>query len=269
MVHTLPIMGDAMPYALVTGASSGIGLHVAEELARRGFDLVLVARSPEQLAERKAVLERTYAIRVAVLACDLAAPDAGAQLYRAVRGAHAVPDILVNNAGFGAFGSFHVADGANLQRLIHLNVLTLTSLMHQVLPDMRARGSGRILNVASCAAFAPGPLMAVYFATKAYVLHLSEAVAEECAGSGVTVTALCPGSTTTDFHRTAGFPEDSWLFAPPVAARAESVARYGVRALLAGRRIAIPGFSNRLVVFALRVVPRRLAVILAHRALRH
>ena len=258
-----------MPYALVTGASTGIGLHLAEELARRGFDLVLVARSTELLAELKARIERSCPVRVSLLASDLAAPDAGVALYRELRATHPVPDLLINNAGVGAFGPFHEADGESLQRLIQLNVLTLTCLMRLVLPDMRARGSGRVLNVASCAAFAPGPLMAVYFATKAYVLHLSEAVAQECAGSGVTVTALCPGSTMTEFHRTAGFPTDSWLFAPPVAARPEIVARYGVTALLAGRRIAIPGFTNRLVVFAIRLVPRRLAVVLAQRALRH
>ncbi len=268
-MRTLPIMGDAMPYALVTGASSGIGLHLANELARRGFDLVLVARSTDLLTELKTTIERSHAVRVSLLACDLAAPDAGLFLYRELRATHPVPDLLINNAGFGAFGAFHEADGENLQRLIQLNVLTLTCLMRQVLPGMHARGSGRVLNVASCAAFAPGPLMAVYFATKAYVLHLSEAVAQECAGSGVTVTALCPGSTATEFHRTAGFPDDSWLFAPPVAARPEVVARYGVKALLAGRRIAIPGFANCLVIFALRLIPRRLAVVLAHRALRH
>ncbi len=258
-----------MPYALITGASRGIGRHLAVELARRGFDLVLVARSEELMDDLKSELESAHKIQVTLIVSDLSVPLAGEALYARVRQTMPVPDVLINNAGFGAFGTFHDADDHHLHRLIQVNIVTLTSLMRQVLADMLVRGAGRIMNVASCAAFNPGPLMAVYFATKAYVLHLSEAVAQECAGSGVTVTALCPGATATGFHRTAGFPEDSWLFAPPMAERPELVARYGARALFAGRRVAIPGIANKLSVIAIRFLPRRVAVILTHRVLRH
>lgn len=258
-----------MPYALVTGASSGIGRHLADELAGRGFDLVLVARSTDVLDTVKAEIEATHRVKITVIDCDLAVPGAAAELYSQVRATWPVPDVLVNNAGFGAFGQFHEADGENLLRLVQVNIMALTCLMRRALPEMRQRGSGRILNVASCAAFSPGPLMAVYFATKSYVLSLSEAVAHECAGTGVTVTALCPGSTATAFHRIAGFPEDSWLFSPPVAAHPKSVARYGIRALFAGRRTAIPGFLNRVAIFSVRLVPRFVALAITQRVLRH
>ena len=262
-------MAEPMAYALITGASSGIGRHLALELAARGLDVVLVARNDSPLQELRLEIETRHQVRATVIAIDLSVPGAAANLYTELRTSMPPPDVLVNNAGFGSFGLFHEADGEVLQRLVQVNILALTCLLRRALPEMRARGSGRVLNVASCAAFNAGPLMAVYFATKAYVLHLSEAVAQECVGSGVTVTALCPGATATEFHRTAGFPEDSWLFAPPVAARPAAVARYGIRALYAGRRIAIPGVANKLSIFALRIIPRRIAVVLAQRVLRH
>ena len=258
-----------MPYALITGASSGIGRHLAFELAERGLDVVLVARNDQALQSLRAEIEARHPVRATVMGVDLSIPGAAAALYSELRQTLPVPDVLVNNAGFGSYGLFHEADAEVLQRLVQVNILALTCLLRRVLPEMRARGTGRILNVASCAAFNAGPLMAVYFATKAYVLHLSEAVSQECVGSGVTVTALCPGATTTEFHRTAGFPENSWLFAPPVAARPEAVARYGIRALYAGRRVAIPGVMNKLSIMALRVVPRRLAVAMAQRIMMH
>ena len=264
-----PIMVEQMAYALITGASSGIGRHLAFELAAKGLDVVLVARNDQALQDLKAEIETRYRVRASVMGIDLSVPGAAADLYTQVRSTWPVPDVLVNNAGFGSYGVFHEADGEVLQRLVQVNILALTCLLRRVLPEMRARGNGRILNVASCAAFNAGPLMAVYFATKAYVLHLSEAVSQECVGSGVTVTALCPGATATEFHRTAGFPENSWLFAPPVAAQPAAVAKYGIRALYAGRRIAIPGVMNKLSILGLRVVPRRLAVVLAHRIMKH
>lgn len=258
-----------MAYALITGASSGIGRHLACELAARGLDVVLVARNDQALDDLRTEIEARYGVRATVKGIDLSVPGAAADLYTELRTTFPAPDVLVNNAGFGSYGLFHEADGEVLQSLVQVNILALTSLLRRVLPEMRARGSGRVLNVASCAAFNAGPMMAVYFATKAYVLHLSEAVAQECVGSGVTVTALCPGATATDFHRTAGFPENSWLFASPVAAQPETVARFGVRALYAGRRVAIPGVMNKLSILALRIVPRRLAVIMAQRVLMH
>ena len=263
------IMARLMAYALITGASSGIGLHLALELAARGLDVVLIARNDVTLQDLRVEIEALHPVRAVVMGVDLSVPGAADKLYSELRATWPAPDVLVNNAGFGAYGLFHEADGEVLQRLVQVNILALTCLLRRALPEMRARGSGRVLNVASCAAFNAGPLMAVYFATKAYVLHLSEAVAQECVGSDVTVTALCPGATATEFHRTAGFPENSWLFAPPVAARPAAVARYGVRAMYAGRRIAIPGLANKLSILSLRFIPRRLAVMVAGRVMKH
>ncbi len=258
-----------MAYALITGAASGIGRHLAIEFAARGLDLLLVARNEPALHALQAELQATHAVRVTLMGQDLAQPGAAADLYARVRAILPAPDVLVNNAGFGVYGNFHQADDEVLERMVQVNILVVTQLARLALPEMRQRGSGRILNVASCAAFNAGPLMAVYFATKAYVLHFSEAIAQECAGSGVTVTALCPGATATEFHRTAGFPGESWLFAPPIAAHPATVARYGIRAMYAGRRIAIPGLMNKVSVFMLRFIPRRLAVLLTQRVLRH
>jgi len=187
-------MAEPMAYALITGASSGIGRHLALELAARGLDVVLVARNDSPLQELRLEIETRHQVRATVIAIDLSVPGAAANLYTELRTSMPPPDVLVNNAGFGSFGLFHEADGEVLQRLVQVNILALTCLLRRALPEMRARGSGRVLNVASCAAFNAGPLMAVYFATKAYVLHLSEAVAQECVGSGVTVTAPPPPS---------------------------------------------------------------------------
>ena len=258
-----------MAYALITGASSGIGRHLAHALAARGLDVLLVARDEAALQTLQAELRATSAVAVTIIACDLSQPQAAVALYAQVRATMPVPEVLINNAGFGAYGDFHAGDAAVIERMVQVNIMALTQLMRLVLAEMRSRGQGRIMNVASCAGFSAGPLMAVYFATKAYVLHLSEAVAQECAGSGVTITALCPGSTITKFHSVAGFPEDSWLFTPPIAASSMAVAGYAVRALYAGKRVAIPGLANKLAIVGLRLIPRRLAVALTQRVLRH
>lgn len=256
------------PLALVTGASSGIGLHIAEGLAKRGHDLVLVGRNKPELTTLQAAWSATYGVRVQVVANDLAEAGAAERMYAAVRADNPAPDVLVNNAAFGEVGPFHEADAAQIERMMQLNMSALTRLTHVALVEMRARGNGRIMNVASCAAFNAGPLMAVYFATKAYVLNFSEAVAHECAGSGVTITVLCPGATKTNFHITAGFHPAAKLFNPPYAASAASVADYGLRALFAGRRIAVPGISNRLSLFAIRLLPRRMVTTITQWALR-
>ena len=257
-------MGTRMPSAVVTGASSGIGRAIAEELAARGFDLVLVARSQEHLEALRVEWAGRFKIAIHCEAVDLSeAAELDALCQRI-----GVPDVLVNNAGFGDYRAFHQAEWDKLERLMRVNMLALTRLVHQVLPGMRARGSGRILNVASSAAYAPGPLMAVYFATKAYVLHFSDAVSAECTGSGVTVTTLCPGSTATEFHKVAGFTADHALFRAPLATSASRVARAAVKALFAGRRIVHPGIANRFSVFAVRFVPRAFAAGVAYWVLR-
>ena len=181
------------PTALVTGASGGIGEALARELAARGHDLVLVARSVGTLEALAAELAQAHGIIATSIGADLAASGAGRALATELRGRGLEIDIVVNNAGFADFGEFAHADLNKTMQMVALNVVTLTELTHELLPPMIERGRGRVMNLASTAAFLPGPLMAVYYATKAYVLSFSEGIAEELKGSGVTVTALCPG----------------------------------------------------------------------------
>src|SRR5712691_8172351 len=189
--------------ALITGASFGIGQELAGIFAREGYNLVLVARTADKLRQLASELEKAHGTRSLILASDLAAPGAAAYIHDQTTRADITVDVLVNNAGFGQFGLFAENDLEECLQQIQLNVTTLTHLTRLYLPEMVARKSGRILNVASTAAFQPGPLMAVYYATKAYVLHFSEAIAEELRHSGVTVTALCPGPTETGFAAAA------------------------------------------------------------------
>jgi len=197
--------------ALVTGASSGIGLELARLFAAGGYGLVLVARSGGKLEELANELRNRHGVDVRVMAIDLARPESSEELVRELEQAGVAVDVLVNNAGFATFGPFaetHLR--AELEEL-QLNVVTLTHLTKKLLPGMLARRRGGVLNVASTAAFQPGPLMAVYYASKAYVLSFTEALAEELRGTGVTISALCPGPTVTGFQKRAAM-EDSGLF---------------------------------------------------------
>src|SRR3954469_20394085 len=197
--------------ALITGASGGIGLELARVFAAHGYDLVLVARSGGKLEELAAELRTGHGIAARVIAKDLARPESPEDLARELEAAGVTVDVLINNAGFATFGPFVAADlHAELEEL-QLNVVTLTHLTKKLLPGMVARRRGGVLNVASTAAFQPGPFMAIYYATKAYVLSFSEALAEELAGTGVSVTALCPGPTATGFQQRAAM-QDSKLF---------------------------------------------------------
>lgn len=248
--------------ALVTGASSGIGADLARLFAKDGNDVVLVARSEEKLQSLAAALGREFNVTARVIVADLAKPDAAQDVVDALGGV--TIDTLVNNAGYGVAGPFAETDvNAELQ-MIQVNVVALTHLTKLLLPGMLARKHGRILNVASTAAFQPGPLMAVYYATKAYVLSFTEALAEEVSGSGVTVTALCPGPTATGFAAAADM-ESSRLFNMLPLMTSEKVAAYGYRALRRGKRIAIPGVRNRLMAQSLRVSPRRLVTKIVRR----
>lgn len=243
---------SSRPLALVTGASGGIGLHLAEELAQAGHDLVLVARRESALQALAERLRRQGAA-VTVIALDLAAePDA---LVARLAALGLSPEVLVNNAGFGLFGKHADTDLADEQQLIDLNITALTRLTKQLLPAMLARGRGRILNVASTAAFQPGPYMAVYFASKAYVLSYSEALAEELRGTGVSVTALCPGPTASGFQDRAAM-QDSAMVKSKSLPSAQSVARFGVQALMRGRTVAIAGWMNWLMAQSVRFTPR-------------
>jgi len=243
---------------LITGASSGIGLELARLFAAAGHPLILVARDAARLDAAAVELRGTSASVLAV-AGDLERPAEVERLIEEVR-SHAVDvDVLVNNAGFGAAGALEGVEPSLLLGMIAVNAAAPTRLMREFLPDMRRRGRGRVLNVASTAAFQPGPWMAVYYATKAYLLSLSDAVAEEMAGSGVSVTTLCPGPTRTQFAVRAGM-RGSRLFRAGATMDAPDVARAGYRGLLRGDRLVVPGIMNKLTGQASRFLPRRVVV---------
>ena len=251
--------------ALVTGASGGIGEALARELAAKRYDLVLVARSRARLDELGAELSAAHGIAATAIAADLAVQNAGHDLAAELQRRNIQIDILINNAGFADFGNFCEADSVKIDQMMRLNIATLTELIRDLLPQMVQRRSGRVLNVASTAAFMPGPLMAVYFATKAYVLSLSEAVHEELKGTGVTVTALCPGPTESGFQSAAAM-EDSKLFKGRKIMSATTVARAGVEALLEGKPVAFASFKTRIQALIPKLAPRRLVPKFVKRA---
>lgn len=253
-----------MPTALVTGASSGIGLELAGLLARDRHDLVLIARNRERLETVARGLSQEYRIRADPLAADLSEPDAPVRIADDLADRSIAVDVLVNDAGFGAHGLFATRPLGEILAMIQVNVTALTHLTALFLPAMLERRAGRILNLASTAAFQPGPLMAVYYATKAYVLSFSEALASETAGTGVTVTALCPGPVRTEFQKRAG-TEKTALFTGPLVAPVRDVAEAGFRGLMRGDPLVIPGFGNKALVQALRVSPRRLVTAISRR----
>jgi short-subunit dehydrogenase len=238
--------------ALITGASSGIGAELAKLCAADGYAPVLVARHTEALFRLSAELAARFGVNSRVLAADLAEPAAPQAVFDALEGE--TPAILINNAGFGWRGAFREADFAAQSGMIEVNVGALAHLTRLFLPGMCARASGRILNVASTAAFVPGPYMAVYYATKAFVFSFSLAVAEELKGSGVTMTVLCPGPTRTSFGAVAGLA-NSKLFQGPAMDAAE-VARIGYQAMRAGKTEVIAGARNRWMMWGTRFAPR-------------
>jgi short-subunit dehydrogenase len=246
--------GSPRPLALVTGASSGIGLELARVAAERGHDLVLVARREEALRALAAEIERDRGVSARVLPADLAAPDGPDAVVRAVEDLGIEVDVLVNNAGFGLYGDFLDTDIDVEREMIAVNVVAPTVLAKAFARGMVRRGHGRVLNVASTAAFQPGPRMAVYYATKAYVLSLSIALSIELAGTGVTVTCLAPGPVRTPFRERARVSA-SRLFSGERGMEPEAVARAGWAALERGRRLAIPGAWNRVGAAAARGVP--------------
>lgn len=239
--------------ALVTGASGGLGEEFARLLAADGYDLALVARSEEKLRALADELQRKHGISVRVIAQDLSVPNAAATVVAQVPRC----DVLINNAGFASYGYFYELPPERLHEEMLLDVVTLTDLTRAYLPAMRAAGSGRVLNVASTAAFAPGPFGAVYYASKAYVLSFSQAIANEVKGSGVTVTCLCPGATSTGFQARAEMGKRTLLFSLPIA-KADAVARAGYRGMLRGSVVVIPGLMNKVVAFTPRISPRPL-----------
>jgi short-subunit dehydrogenase len=251
---------------LITGASSGIGRELARLFASAGSDLVLVARREDRLHELSAELSSRYGVKAHVLPRDLILPHAPREIAEELQDAGVQIDVLVNNAGFGDRGEFATLPLERQTEMVQVNVAALTELTRRFLPGMIERGRGGILNVASSAAFQPGPLMSVYYATKAYALHFSEGIAEELAGTGVTVTCLCPGPTITGFGADAHM-EGSLLFRMG-AMPAETVARIGYDGFRAGRAIVVPGLRNKFIAFSVRLGPRavvRKIVKLLHR----
>jgi short-subunit dehydrogenase len=243
--------------ALITGASAGLGLEYARLAARDGHDLWLVARREPLLQKLAAELEKAHGVSVSCLAADLQDASAPQRIFDAVAQVGRPLDLLVNNAGFGSSGPFLDQRLEREAGMVEVNVQALLQLSWLFGRQMRERGAGRILNVASTAGFQPGPFMATYYATKAFVLSFSEALAHELRGSGVTVTAHCPGATQTEFGDVSGNVR-SRLFQDRRPASAVEVARHGWRALHAGEVVAIHGGINKLVAFSVRLGPRSL-----------
>ena len=249
--------------ALITGASGGIGYELAKLFARDGYDLVLAARSADKLAQLAGELEKSCKIRATVVAADLADASGPEEVFAATKKAGIDIDILVNNAGFGQFGFYVETDLQEELRQIQLNIASLSHLTKLYVRPMVERKRGRILNVASTAAFQPGPLMAVYYATKAYVLSFSSALSNELKGTGVTVTCLCPGPTTTEFHKRAAMDLSNIMKAPFMDAK--SVAEIGYRAMLKGKPTVIAGTMNWLAAQSTRFAPRTWAAAVARK----
>lgn len=248
---------------LITGASSGLGFELSKIFAREGYDLVLVARSEDKLNSLKQEIESLYNKKAYVFPADLSKSNAPDDIFAYTKENNLSIDVLVNNAGFGDFGEFSKLDTNKQTNMINVNVTALTRLCRLFLPQMTERKSGKILNVASIAAFQAGPLMAVYYATKAFVVSLSDALSFELKNSGVTVTALCPGPTKTGFEDGAQL-EKSGLFKNLKVATARDVSEYAYKALMKNKTIAVHGLLNKLVVFGAKFAPRKLSRFMAY-----
>jgi len=252
--------------ALITGASGGIGYELAKLFARDHYNLVLVARSSAKLTQVSGELQSQFGISAKPVPLDLTAGPAPRFLFDQLQRERVPIDILVNNAGYGVFGEFAKVPLEESLGQIQLNITALTELTKLFLAPMLERRSGRVLNVASTAGFQPGPGMAVYYATKAYVISFSEALANELQGSGVSVTCLCPGATDTGFQGRAG-TEDSILFKKLRPMDSKTVARDGYRGLMAEKSLVISGFRNWLLAESLRISPRKLVTAVSRKVL--
>jgi short-subunit dehydrogenase len=254
--------------ALITGASGGIGEQLARLLAADKHELVLVARNADKLESLCQTYTRSHGILARSVAADLVDPQAPAHILEVLARDRIAVDVLVNNAGFGASGAYADIDWETEAHMIQVNITALAHLTRLFLPDMLVRRKGRILNVASTAAYVPGPFMAVYYASKAFVLSFSEALAEEVRGTGVSVTALVPGATATNFAATAGNAE-SPVFRSGNVMDAATVARVGYDAMMGGKRVAVAGVSNQLTALSTRLAPRSALAKIARRLNNH
>jgi short-subunit dehydrogenase len=250
--------------ALITGGSTGIGLDLAREFASHGHDLVVVARQRDRLDQAAGALEGKYGVKVTAIPSDLSIDGSPQRLYDAVIGEGIRIDYLVNNAGFGLGGEFADTDLDRELDMIQLNIAAVVHMTKLFMQPMLRRKKGRIMNVGSTAGFQPGPLMSVYYASKAFVLSFSEAIAEELRDSGVTVTCLCPGPTETEFAHVAGIKQTR-LFTQMGVKDSAEVARFGYRAMMKGERVAIPGVRNKMLVQVERATPRRLVTTIVRK----
>lgn len=251
-----------MTTSLITGASGGLGEAFAWLCAQDGMNLVLVARNTEKLEEIAKAIKEKHRVTVTVLPYDLSKGDAITALMQDLKSKNIHIDVLINNAGFGAYGEFAKTDFKQEKSLLAVNITALTELTKMLLPKMIERKTGCILNVASTASFQPGPLMAVYYASKAYVMNFSLALSEETRGTGVTVTCLCPGPTATGFAAHAGMMK-SRLFAKTPVMNADIVAKIGYRALKQGKPLIVAGRLNAFGAFMTRFISRSFAAKLA------
>jgi short-subunit dehydrogenase len=243
--------------ALITGATSGLGYEFVKLFANDGYNLVLVARNEKKLEE----IKQSYTnIEVTIIPKDLSGRGAAKVVFEEMENRGIDIDVLVNNAGFGLMGKFDELDIQKQLNMIQLNVSALTELTYYCLQKMKQRNSGKILNVASTAAFQPGPLMAVYYATKAFVLSFSEALVEELSGSSITVTTLCPGATKTNFGSVASV-ESTKMFSKAMAS--DLVAKSGYEALMRGKRVIITGGLNKAGALGAKFMPRSIAAKIA------
>jgi short-subunit dehydrogenase len=246
---------------LITGATQGIGFELSKLFAQDGYSLVLVARNEQKLNDIRKSFKAEYDVGVRIIAKDLSRPDSAQEIFEQLKLENTIVNILINNAGFGHLGEFTETDWEVEQQMIQLNITTLTQLTKLFLPDMLDLNQGAIMNVASTAAFMPGPLMSVYYATKAYVFSFSQALANELKDTNITVNTLCPGATDTEFARVAEM-DNSKLFSSSLLSvmDAKTVARMGYKDLMNGKELTITGAMNKMLVQSVRVSPRKMVM---------
>jgi uncharacterized protein len=246
------MMPGEVKTALVTGAASGFGFEFAKLLAADSYNMILVDIDASRLESVKDYIIQNYPVEVDVIVCDLAKPQAAGEIYYRIKSR--LIDVLINNAGFGLSGFFTKTDWQTEEAMINLHILAITHLTKLFITDMVSRRSGRIMNISSVAAFQPGPLMAVYYASKSYILSFSEAIANEVKGTGVTVTVFCPGLTRTRFQENTAIHSNTKMIKIGRIASVKKVARIGYHAMLIGKTLSVPGIENKIVVLLNRIV---------------